>query len=149
MHVPYCRLMGAWCCCCGRDDPGRTLFETLVVQIRPKELVLEKNGVSDATRRIVRNLLANPIVNWACLSHWLALASQARVHGGFCSILRQLVPQVQFWDAQATVDQLQFGNYFGMSSFVASRGRMNAQLAPRISNAQAKKAARIQEVCAY
>lgn len=44
----------------------------------------------------------------------------------------QLVPQVQFWDAQATVDQLQFGNYFGMTSLVAAGARMDAHLALRV-----------------
>ncbi|KNC79983.1 hypothetical protein SARC_07638 [Sphaeroforma arctica JP610] len=44
------------------DDPGRTLFETLMVQIKPKEIILERGCYSDSTKQIIRNCLNTPIL---------------------------------------------------------------------------------------
>eukprot|EP01134_Creolimax_fragrantissima_P008209 CFRG8209T1 len=70
-----------------KDDLSRTLFETLVVQIRPREIVLEKGKYSDETKRVIRNSLISPIIN-------------------------QTEPKSQFWTAEETINQIRYSNYF-------------------------------------
>jgi DNA mismatch repair protein MSH6 len=47
------------------DDEDRTLFQTLIMQIRPKEAVYEKGGLSQEALRIlkdhIKHLVLNPI----------------------------------------------------------------------------------------
>ena len=40
--------------CTFEDDPAYSQLETLLVQVNPKELVLEKGGVSKALNRLLR-----------------------------------------------------------------------------------------------
>ncbi|KAG0167716.1 DNA mismatch repair protein msh6 [Apophysomyces sp. BC1034] len=70
------------------DDINRTKFETLIMQIKPRELVTEKGRLSQATRRILKNGLNNPIWN-------------------------MLAPEKEFWDALTTEDEIRIGGYFG------------------------------------
>ncbi|KAJ3091283.1 DNA mismatch repair protein msh6 [Quaeritorhiza haematococci] len=69
------------------DDVDRTQLETLILQLKPKELVLEKGRVSQKTARILKNNLNNPQTNY-------------------------LVPEKEFWDMSTTLDELSFGRYF-------------------------------------
>ncbi|KAF7722208.1 DNA mismatch repair protein msh6 [Apophysomyces ossiformis] len=70
------------------DDVNRTKFETLIMQIKPRELVTEKGRLSQATRRMLKNSLNNPIWN-------------------------MLAPEKEFWDAMTTEDEIRIGGYFG------------------------------------
>ncbi|KAJ3259340.1 DNA mismatch repair protein msh6 [Boothiomyces macroporosus] len=70
-----------------QDDFNRTQFETLITQIKPKELVLEKGGISKESMKILRNNLDNPLYNF-------------------------LTKQTEFWNAEITTDELNRGIYF-------------------------------------
>ncbi|KAJ3324736.1 DNA mismatch repair protein msh6 [Boothiomyces sp. JEL0866] len=70
-----------------QDDLNRTQFETLITQIKPKELVLEKGGISKESMKILRNNLDNPLYNF-------------------------LTKQSEFWNAEITTDELNRGIYF-------------------------------------
>ncbi|RHZ76117.1 hypothetical protein Glove_203g51 [Diversispora epigaea] len=69
------------------DDFDRTQFETLIMQVKPKEIVHEKGRLSQRTLRILKN----------CTSH---------------TIWTALKPDVEFWDANATYDEIRFSRYF-------------------------------------
>lgn len=69
------------------DDVERTRLETIILQIKPKELVLEKGLVSPRTSRILKNCLSNPIYNY-------------------------LMPESEYWDASITRSELQRERYF-------------------------------------
>ncbi|KAJ3317692.1 DNA mismatch repair protein msh6 [Blyttiomyces sp. JEL0837] len=69
------------------DDVDRTKFETLIVQLKPKELVLEKGLVNPKTLRLLKNCLSDPILNF-------------------------LHPDKEFWDAQTTADNISKSQYF-------------------------------------
>ncbi|KAI8377990.1 muts domain V-domain-containing protein [Radiomyces spectabilis] len=69
------------------DDVNRTKFETLIMQIKPRELVTEKNRLSQSTRRILKNTLDSPIWN-------------------------MLMPDIEFWDARTTADEIRIAGYF-------------------------------------
>ncbi len=78
-------------------------------------IVLFQNGVSEATKRIIKNVLKDPIINWVGTS-----TGAVKFAGTLLSLIRtnrgtspQRQPQAQFWDAQTTRDQLEFGKYFG------------------------------------
>ncbi|KAJ3067378.1 DNA mismatch repair protein msh6 [Podochytrium sp. JEL0797] len=72
------------------DDVHRTHLETLLRQLKPKELVLEKGGVSATTFKLIKNCLPeSPQIN-------------------------HLVPDAEFWSAEATWDELQRVAYFGV-----------------------------------
>ncbi|KAF9345546.1 DNA mismatch repair protein msh6 [Mortierella sp. AD094] len=71
------------------DDMDRTKFETLITQIKPKEIVVEKGGLSVRSTRILKNSL------------------------GVNSIWNYLQPESQFWNALDTVDELRIREYFG------------------------------------
>eukprot|EP00761_Pharyngomonas_kirbyi_P004414 gb/GECH01004418.1/.p1 GENE.gb/GECH01004418.1/~~gb/GECH01004418.1/.p1 ORF type:complete len:1061 (+),score=256.66 gb/GECH01004418.1/:1-3183(+) len=73
-----------------QDDLPRTGFETLMHQLRPKELVYEKNGLSTETIGIIKQALEEPIMNG-------------------------LTPVKEFLDRTGTIDQIEFCNYFGTS----------------------------------
>ncbi|KAI8098718.1 muts domain V-domain-containing protein [Halteromyces radiatus] len=70
-----------------QDDRNRTNFETLIMQIKPRELVTEKGRLSADTSRILKNCLNNPIWN-------------------------MLIPESEFWDDRVTADEIRIGAYF-------------------------------------
>lgn len=71
------------------DDMDRTKFETLITQIKPKEVVVEKGGLSIRSTRILKNSL------------------------GANTIWNHLQPEAQFWNALDTADELRIKEYFG------------------------------------
>ncbi|KAF9966318.1 DNA mismatch repair protein msh6 [Mortierella alpina] len=71
------------------DDMDRTKFETLITQIKPKEVVVEKGGLSVRSTRILKNTL------------------------GSNTIWNHLLSGTQFLDPTEAADQLRFGQYFG------------------------------------
>ncbi|KAF9201562.1 DNA mismatch repair protein msh6, partial [Haplosporangium sp. Z 27] len=71
------------------DDMDRTKFETLITQIKPKEIVVEKGGLSVRSTRILKNSL------------------------GVNTIWNYLQPESQFWNALDTADELRIREYFG------------------------------------
>ncbi|KAF9438135.1 DNA mismatch repair protein msh6 [Entomortierella beljakovae] len=71
------------------DDMDRTKFETLITQIKPKEIVIEKGGLSVRSTRILKNSL------------------------GVNSIWNNLKPESEFWGAMDTADELRLREYFG------------------------------------
>ncbi|KAI7818742.1 muts domain V-domain-containing protein [Gamsiella multidivaricata] len=71
------------------DDMDRTKFETLITQIKPKEIVVEKGGLSVRSTRILKNSL------------------------GANTIWNHLQPESQFWNALDTADELRIRAYFG------------------------------------
>ncbi|KAJ8324765.1 DNA mismatch repair protein msh6 [Batrachochytrium dendrobatidis] len=73
--------------CTFEDDVDRTKFTTLIMQVKPTELVLEKSMLSKATMRILKNSLENPIFNF-------------------------LLRDKEFWDEEVTMDELNRGGYF-------------------------------------
>ncbi|CAG8542071.1 1112_t:CDS:10 [Diversispora eburnea] len=77
------------------DDLDRTQFETLIMQVKPREIVYEKGRLSQRTMRILKNCTSRTI--------WTALK-----------------PDVEFWDATTTHDEIRFSRYFsknGKKSF--------------------------------
>ncbi|KAJ1907253.1 DNA mismatch repair protein msh6 [Tieghemiomyces parasiticus] len=81
---------------CGfQDDTNRTMLETLLIQMQPKEVVFERGHLSRATQRLLKNLLHAPI--------WNGLA-----------------PDREFWDRASTERELLRGGYF--SSPAAATG---------------------------
>ncbi|KAI9142928.1 muts domain V-domain-containing protein [Paraphysoderma sedebokerense] len=73
------------------DDIDRTRLETLLVQVKPKEVVYEKGGLSQRTTRLLKNTLSTPIFN-------------------------ALTPEKEFWDHQRTLDELDVAGYFDGSN---------------------------------
>ncbi|KAJ3053991.1 DNA mismatch repair protein msh6 [Rhizophlyctis rosea] len=73
--------------CHFEDDVNRTKFETLVLQLKPKEVVVEKGMMSKITARVLKNSLTEPQYN-------------------------HLMPEKEFWDAEVTLDELRAGGYF-------------------------------------
>ncbi|KAG0090751.1 DNA mismatch repair protein msh6 [Podila epicladia] len=71
------------------DDMDRTKFETLITQIKPREVVVEKGGLSVRSTRILKNTL------------------------GVNAIWNHLQPETQFWDAMTTRDEIRIREYFG------------------------------------
>ncbi|CAG8540503.1 7230_t:CDS:10, partial [Cetraspora pellucida] len=69
------------------DDVDRTQFETLIMQIKPKEIVYEKGMLSQLSKRILKDCTNRPI--------WTALN-----------------PENEFWDANTTRSQLRMSQYF-------------------------------------
>ena len=70
-----------------KDDIDRTKLETLLVQIRPKELVLEKGRVSKATMKLIKNSLDDIQINY-------------------------LVSGLEFWEDDHTKDEISRHGYF-------------------------------------
>ncbi|KAI8389422.1 muts domain V-domain-containing protein [Blakeslea trispora] len=69
------------------DDVQRTKLETLIMQIKPRELVTEKGRLSKTTTRLLKSILNEPLWN-------------------------MLMPETEFWDARMTEDELNFSDYF-------------------------------------
>ncbi|KAL7752170.1 DNA mismatch repair protein msh6 [Sorochytrium milnesiophthora] len=86
------------------DDLSRTKLETILVQVRPRELVTERNGLSAKTQKLIKAVLLRPIWN-------------------------VLVPGQEFWDYQRTVDELDVSKYFSAQD--GSRGSWPAVLQQR------------------
>ncbi|EGR48449.1 DNA repair protein [Trichoderma reesei QM6a] len=70
------------------DDVDRTKFETLIAQIGPRELLLEKSGLSTKSLRILKNN-TSPTTIWT-----------------------HLKPGTEFWDADTSRRELSCGKYF-------------------------------------
>ncbi|KAL6837211.1 DNA repair protein [Trichoderma camerunense] len=70
------------------DDVDRTKFETLVAQIGPRELLLEKSGLATKSLRILKNN-TSPTTIWT-----------------------NLKPGTEFWDADTTRRELACAKYF-------------------------------------
>ncbi|KAK5952604.1 DNA mismatch repair protein msh6 [Knufia fluminis] len=70
------------------DDNDLTRFETFVAQTRPRELLLEKGGLSVKTLRILRN------------------------NTGPTTIWNYLKPGKEFWEAHITVKEIEASEYF-------------------------------------
>ena len=71
-----------------QDDKECSLLETIIMQLKPKELVLEKSNLSRNALRILKN------------------STPSNAHFNY------LLPLKEFWDSQATLDELKFANYF-------------------------------------
>ncbi|CAG8558122.1 14662_t:CDS:10 [Funneliformis caledonium] len=69
------------------DDIDRTQFETLIMQVKPKEIVYEKGMLNKRSQRILKT----------CIN---------------CPIWTGLIPEREFWDANATWDEIRFSRYF-------------------------------------
>ncbi|KAI8593896.1 muts domain V-domain-containing protein [Geranomyces variabilis] len=74
--------------CSFEDDMERTRLETLIMQIKPKEVVLEKGQFSKSSMRLLKNNLQNLAINF-------------------------LVPETEFWSAQTAADETRGRKYFG------------------------------------
>ncbi|KAI7863174.1 muts domain V-domain-containing protein [Spinellus fusiger] len=70
-----------------QDDINRTLLETLLIQVNPKEIIIEKGYLSAKTERLIKNTLDTPIWN-------------------------KLTPGSEFWSAERTQDEVRIGCYF-------------------------------------
>jgi len=71
-----------------QDDKECSMLETILMQLKPKELVLEKGNLSRNALRILKNSTpTNAQFNY-------------------------LLPIKQFWDAQGTLEELKFTGYF-------------------------------------
>ncbi|KAL7897129.1 muts domain V domain-containing protein [Trichoderma sp. SZMC 28014] len=70
------------------DDVDRTKFETLIAQIGPRELLLEKSGLATKTLRILKNN-TSPTTIWT-----------------------NLKPGTEFWDADTCRKELSCAKYF-------------------------------------
>ena len=67
------------------DDKDRTQFETIITQVNPKEVILEKNQISKEAIKIMKNNLINVQYNY-------------------------LNSVTEFWNAEATMDELTNGD---------------------------------------
>ncbi|KAI8824787.1 DNA mismatch repair protein msh6 [Fimicolochytrium jonesii] len=73
--------------CAFEDDVERTRLETLVMQLKPRELVLEKGRFSKPSMRLLKNNLQNLAINF-------------------------LIPEKEFYTAEYALDELRARNYF-------------------------------------
>ncbi|TPX35274.1 polyribonucleotide nucleotidyltransferase [Synchytrium microbalum] len=96
--------------CSFDDDIDRTRLETLLLQLKPRELVLEKSTMSAKTARIIKN---------SC--------------GGAVQI-NYLKPESEFWDADTTADEICSGAYFAKNG---SDGKYDSW--PRVIRATTKQ----------
>ncbi|KAG1088840.1 hypothetical protein G6F42_020152 [Rhizopus arrhizus] len=78
-----------------QDDVHRTKFETLIMQIKPRELVTEKGRLSKTTTRLLKSILHEPLWN-------------------------MLKPDAEFWDARITEDEISIHEYFGSEGELAN-----------------------------
>lgn len=74
--------------CLIKDDSDNSILETLLLQIKPKEMVLEKGNVSKALLKLIKNSLDNCEVNF-------------------------LTQDSEFWSVETTEDELGSKKYFG------------------------------------
>ncbi|TPX61213.1 hypothetical protein PhCBS80983_g01244 [Powellomyces hirtus] len=73
--------------CSFDDDVERTRLETIIMQLKPKEIVLEKGHFSKVSMRLLKNNLQNLALN-------------------------HLVPETEFWTAQTAMDEMRARKYF-------------------------------------
>lgn len=71
-----------------KDDKECSLLETVLMQLKPKELVIEKGNLSRNSMRILKN----------------STPSNAQFN--------HLLPVKQFWDSNGTLEELKFAGYF-------------------------------------
>ncbi|KAJ1983733.1 DNA mismatch repair protein msh6 [Dimargaris verticillata] len=81
--------------CQFQDDTHRTMLETLLTQVQPKELVYERGNPSRATWRLLKALLHAPV--------WNGLA-----------------PDQEFWDQATTEFELERAGYFKSKTWPAA-----------------------------
>eukprot|EP00842_Homolaphlyctis_polyrhiza_P005515 jgi/Hompol1/5965/HPOL_000166-RA len=86
--------------CSFTDDQNRTKLETLITQIKPVELVLEKGMPSKPTMRLLKTNLDRPQFNF-------------------------LVRDKEFWDETVTIDELRRGAYFKDANGTDDDGHKN------------------------
>jgi DNA mismatch repair protein MSH6 len=72
------------------DDKQRTQFETLIVEVKPREVLFEKNGLSPESLRMIKHTIVTPLIT-----------------------VRK--PQ-DFWPAQQTMNNLDKEGYFTSKS---------------------------------
>ena len=72
------------------DDEDRCLLETLIMQIKPREVVFERGQLSQKTMRLLKNSLSS-----SAATLWNALA-----------------PGKEFWDATTTAYEINQAKYF-------------------------------------
>jgi DNA mismatch repair protein MSH6 len=70
------------------DDVNRTKLETLLMQIKPREIVTEKGRLDASTVRLLKNTLSEPLWN-------------------------MLIPEKEFWSCITTQDEVRIKGYFG------------------------------------
>ncbi|EEB07647.1 MutS protein [Schizosaccharomyces japonicus yFS275] len=71
-----------------QDDISRTKLDTLLTQIRPRELLLEKSGISQKTMRTIKN----------------GLSASSTIHN--------IKPYNEFWDQERTVREFDSCDFF-------------------------------------
>ncbi|KAI8969051.1 muts domain V-domain-containing protein [Mycotypha africana] len=69
------------------DDLHRTKFETLIMQLKPRELVTEKGRLSRTSTKLLKSILNEPLWN-------------------------MLLPETEFWDARTAKDEIEIHEYF-------------------------------------
>lgn len=74
--------------CQFKDDRDRTKFETLLAQLRPKEVLLERSRLTKLSTKMLKNSLPS-----GALWNWLH-------------------PDKEFWDEDRTESELRIANYF-------------------------------------
>lgn len=89
-----------------QDDIHRTKFETLIMQIKPRELVTEKGRLSKTTTRLLKSILNEPLWN-------------------------MLQPETEFWDARITEDEINIHEYFGSEGEITNEALTNAMTEAR------------------
>ncbi|CEI93954.1 Putative DNA mismatch repair protein msh6 [Rhizopus microsporus] len=70
------------------DDMNRTKLETLLMQIKPRELVTEKGRLTKSTMQLIKSTVNDPLWN-------------------------MLIPEREFWDDRTTEDEIRINEYFG------------------------------------
>ncbi|EIE86449.1 hypothetical protein RO3G_11160 [Rhizopus delemar RA 99-880] len=70
------------------DDINRTKLGTLLMQIKPRELVTEKGRLTKSTIQMIKSTLNEPLWN-------------------------MVLPEREFWDDQTTEDEIKMNEYFG------------------------------------
>ncbi|ORX76754.1 DNA mismatch repair protein Msh6 [Anaeromyces robustus] len=73
------------------DDIDRTRFETLLIQYKPKEIVIERGGLSQRTVQMLKRIVGNK-------NQW-----------------NILIPEKEFWGPEKTELELKIQNYFDES----------------------------------
>jgi DNA mismatch repair protein MSH6 len=76
--------------CQFKDDRDRTKLETLLAQLKPQEVLLERSGLTKLSTRMLKNMLPS-----GALWNWLH-------------------PDKEFWDEDRTESELLIANYFSV-----------------------------------
>jgi DNA mismatch repair protein MSH6 len=106
------------------DDIDRTQFETLIMQVKPKEIVHEKVSILDLIINNFRKLLEVIVYYFKFFLFFffffqgmLSKRSQRILKTCIdCPIWTGLIPEREFWDANATWDEIRFSRYFSNKS---------------------------------